>query len=72
MVGCRAAIPVEAGYRYDTGDTKTYSDMHFEALQSWEQGQGGLLLKELIFVDRSGRVPYLIKEHSEEMGNRVG
>ena len=36
MVGHRAAIPPEAGYRYDTGDTKTYLDMHFEALQSWK------------------------------------
>ena len=36
MVGHGAAIPPEAGYRYDTVDTKTYFDIHFEALQSWK------------------------------------
>ena len=29
------------------------------------------MLKKLTFVDRSGRVPYIVKEHSEEMGTEL-
>ncbi len=71
MVGHRCALLAEAGYRYDTRNTKGYLGIILDILERLKGGIRGMLLENLTLVDREGRVPLLMRQHAEETGLEV-